>query len=37
MLVDAIPKWVNGEIKPQEQDHGQATFTKKISKERRTG
>ena len=33
MLVDAIPKWVNGEIKPQEQDHGQATFTKKISKE----
>ena len=33
MLVDAIPKWVNGEIKPQEQDHGQATFTKKITKE----
>ena len=33
MLVDAIPKWVNGEIKPQEQGHSQATFTKKITKE----
>ena len=33
MLVDAIPKWISGEIKPQEQDHTQATFTKKIGKE----
>lgn len=33
MLVDAIPKWINGEIKAQEQDHSQATFTKKITKE----
>ena len=33
MLVDAIPKWINGEIKPQEQDHSQATFTEKINKE----
>lgn len=33
MLVDVIPKWINGEIKPIEQDHSQATFTKKITKE----
>ena len=33
MLVDVIPKWVSGEIKPKEQDHSQATFTKKIIKE----
>ena len=33
MLVDVIPKWINGEIKAQEQDHNQATFTKKITKE----
>lgn len=33
MLVEVIPKWVNGEIKPTEQNHSQATFTKKISKE----
>lgn len=33
MLVDVIPKWINGEIKAVEQDHSQATFTKKITKE----
>lgn len=33
MLVDVIPKWINGKIKAQEQDHSQATFTKKITKE----
>lgn len=33
MLVEVIPKWINGEIKATEQDHGQATFTKKIVKE----
>lgn len=33
MLVEVIPKWVSGEIKAIEQDHSQATFTKKISKE----
>lgn len=33
MLVDVIPKWINGKIKPIEQDHSQATFTKKITKE----
>ena len=27
-----FPKWINGKIKPQEQDHSQATFTKKIKK-----
>ena len=33
MLVEVIPKWINGEIKPTEQNHDKATFTKKISKE----
>lgn len=33
MLVDIIPKWISGEIKPTEQDRNQATFTKKITKE----
>ena len=33
MLVDVIPKWIKGEIKAKEQDHSQATFTKKINKE----
>ena len=33
MLVDTIPKWISGEIKAVEQDHSQATFTKKINKE----
>ncbi len=33
MLVEVIPKWTNREIKATEQDHSQATFTKKIVKE----
>jgi len=33
MLVEVIPKWINGEIKAQEQNHELATFTKKIAKE----
>lgn len=33
MLADTISKWINGEIKPIEQNHSQATFTKKITKE----
>src|SRR3989344_4143396 len=33
MLVDVIPKWIKGEIKAKEQNHSQATFTKKINKE----
>ena len=32
ILVDVIPKWISGEIKAKEQDHSQATFTKKINK-----
>ena len=33
LLVETIPKFINGEIKPQEQNHSRATFTKKITKE----
>jgi len=33
MLVETIPKFINGKIKQQEQDHSQATFTKKITKQ----
>ena len=33
MLVEVIPDWVNGKIKPREQDHNKATFTQKITKE----
>lgn len=33
LLLDTLPKWVNGEIGPTEQDHAKATFTKKITKE----
>ncbi len=33
LLCDIIPKWITGEITPQEQDHSQATFCTKITKE----
>lgn len=33
MLVDVTPRWVNGEIRPQKQDHSKATYTKIIKKE----
>ena len=33
LLLETIPKWVNGEIKPQEQDRSKATYCKKITKE----
>mgnify|MGYP001607361364 CR=1 FL=1 len=33
MLVETIPDWINGKIKTREQNHGEATFTKKIIKE----
>lgn len=33
LLIDILPKWINGEIKSIEQDHSKATFCKKISKE----
>lgn len=32
LLVNIIPEWIKGEIKPKEQDHTQATYTKKIEK-----
>jgi methionyl-tRNA formyltransferase len=33
LLIDTIPKWINEEIKAKEQNHGEATFTKKFSRE----
>ena len=33
LLIDIIPKWINGEIMPTTQDHNQATFTKIITKD----
>lgn len=32
MLVEVIPKWLNGKIEPQPQDHSKATYTKIITK-----
>lgn len=32
-LADTLPHWIAGEIAPQEQNHANATFTKKITKE----
>ncbi len=31
LLIEILPKWVSGEIKPEEQSHEEATFTKKFS------
>lgn len=33
LLTEVIPKWIDGKIKPEEQDESKATFTKKIAKE----
>jgi len=33
LLISILPDWVNGSIKENEQDHSQATYTKKIEKE----
>lgn len=33
MLAKIIPDWLEGKITPEEQDHAQTTFTKKITKE----
>ena len=33
LLIETLPKYINGEIKPTEQDHGQATFTKLLIRE----
>ena len=32
LLIKTLPDWINGKIKPQEQDHSQATFCKLIEK-----
>jgi methionyl-tRNA formyltransferase len=32
LLVEMLPKWVNGEIEAVEQDHSKATYTKKLDK-----
>jgi len=31
LLIETLPKYINGEIKPQAQDESQATYTKKFS------
>lgn len=33
LLIETIPKYINGQIKPQEQDHSKATFTKILKRE----
>ena len=33
LLLETIPKWITGEIKPKEQDHKKATYSKIITKE----
>ncbi|OGN00556.1 MAG: methionyl-tRNA formyltransferase [Candidatus Yanofskybacteria bacterium RIFCSPHIGHO2_02_FULL_41_29] len=30
LLLETLPKYINGEIKPKEQNHAEATFTKKM-------
>ena len=33
LLIVTLPKWIRGKIKSQEQDHTEATFTKKFTRE----
>ena len=33
LLADVIPRWLTGDITPEEQNHDEATYTKKIEKE----
>ncbi len=33
LLVQTLPRWLNGKVKPQEQEHEKATYTKLIKKE----
>lgn len=33
LLIETVPKWINGEIKPLEQGNSKATYCKKITKE----
>ena len=33
LLIETLPKYINGEIEPKTQNHGQATFTKMFTRE----
>lgn len=33
LLADTIPRWLSGEITPKEQEHEEATYTQRLSKE----
>jgi len=33
LLIETLPKYISGQIKPESQDHGQATFTKLLTRE----
>jgi len=33
LLIETLPKYIGGQIKPREQDHSQATFTKMFARE----
>ena len=33
LLIEVLPKYISGEVKPEPQDHCQATFTKMFSRE----
>jgi len=33
LLIETLPKYISGEIRPEPQDHGQATFTKMFTRE----
>jgi len=33
LLIETLPKYIGGDIKPQEQDHARATFTKMLTRE----
>lgn len=33
LLIEILPQYIKGEIRPKEQNHGQATFTKKFTRE----
>lgn len=33
LLIETLPKYISGNIKPEPQDHGKATFTKMLSRE----
>lgn len=33
LLIDTLPRWASGEVKPRPQNHAEATYTKPIAKE----